>query len=192
MGRRPEDAGAVGIGIDYSPRQLGHLGKVLPVDYVTETADGLGQQQGWGCDIGQTTDARQVGSVGLSHEWEHRPPRGQEPFGVADHDIGGAAYKASDDGAVDRDTSRPDREHAEEVVSVDFVPKVDDMKESGADYTADDSPNSYGVDGIDDHPIFSAPAGHQPDGDRNGHKGQKTMPRKSYWPGIYQVRIYAD
>ena len=102
------------------------------------------------------------------------------------------AGEAAKDRAVDRDASRPHLKDADEVVSVDLIPKVDDMKNPGADHSADDGPNGHGVDGIHVHPFSTAPTGHQPDGGRDGHKGQETMPGKSEVREIEQVRIYSD
>ena len=183
---------AVGMSVNYPPGQFGDLGEVLPVDDVANAADGLGEQHGRGRDIGQTPDPRQVGPVRLTHEWKHGPPHGQEPFRIADHDIQRAADEPADDGPVDRDASRVDLEDADEVVLVDFIPKIDDVKEPGADHSADDGPYRHGVDGIDDHPLFSAPAGHQIDRNCNRHESHHAMPGKSERPEMEQVGVYPD
>ena len=70
MGSGPSVARTGGVGVNDPPEHVGGFGEVLPVNNVSNPADGHGDQQRRRYDVGHVPNARKRSFVRLSQEGE--------------------------------------------------------------------------------------------------------------------------
>ena len=128
--RGPLETGAVEVGEDPSPWQVGRLAPVLAVDQVADSADCLGDQHCGSCQVHHPSDGNFAGAPWVEAVVHDRVYESAEP--------------AAEEAAPKADAAVPHLERVARVIGVE-APVIGDVDEARAD-----DPTEYGEDGNGD------------------------------------------
>ena len=145
---------AIRVGIDESPGGGGGLADVFPVDYVPNSANGLGYQQ------------RGRGEVG------------QPAYGIAlESGVYGACHKAAQNRPKQGDSPLPDSYDVHGAAAV-YVPSVYDVHYTRAQDSPKYCPYGRGIDHVALYAHSGAPARHKYHSHNYAQKGEEAVPRE--------------
>jgi hypothetical protein len=180
------------MGVYHAPREAGYLSEVLPVDYVSYAANRHRHQQCRCRHIGEVAYSGEVCPLWLAEQGRKGPPYGQEPVGVADQQVKRPAYKTAGYCPENGNAPLPYLKHPDEVVLVDFVPKIDDVQDPRAYHPSDDCPHCGRIEHVGHHTLTGSPPDDQVNSGRNGDESEHPMPRKDKAASVDQVGTYTN